>query len=87
MLLMRYSVPAGRRLRREVAGNLSTYINNLVGSPSNESGDHASKLTVFWQVAKPVATSSSVSRIIAENELPLDQFPEQGAPRIKEVAT
>jgi hypothetical protein len=45
------------------------------------------QLTVLWQVAKPVATSSSVSRIVAENDLPLDQFPEQGAPRIKEVVT
>jgi hypothetical protein len=30
---------------------------------------------------------AAVRRIIAENELPLDQFPEQGAPRIKEVVT
>jgi hypothetical protein len=43
--------------------------------------------TVLWQVAKPVATSSSVSGIVAENDLPLDQFPEQGAARIKEVVT
>jgi hypothetical protein len=28
-----------------------------------------------------------VRRIVAENDLPLDQFPEQGAPRIKEVVT
>jgi hypothetical protein len=28
-----------------------------------------------------------VRRIVAENDLSLDQFPEQGAPRIKEVVT